>query len=361
MKQSYVGLFRLIHYKEDLSMYETTYYNTQQGYGYNYANPMFPEPMKPALMTQALTPEEMSILTDKGGAFSTKVTREDMYKAYCTHKRNGKIVATSNPDGTFTCPICGETFEFRSLDKDAVTEDINKVIDDMQTIKLTFLDMGVDVARQYFPIIPLLKKLPQLAVMAANNWAKYESPTTNDPNVQVPYGMAAYNQIMGGGAMMAPMMGYYGGAIPAGGMQPPLGMPMPQPVYVDAYGRPIQTAVQTGGVMMPQPGQQPPATSNPAQAAMMMAPNEFVATATPVYPAGVQPAQMVTPPVIPGAVAATVTPPTGQQALAPTTYSPQPQVTVNVNSGDQNKQQPAPAPTPAAAGAPVVDVASFKV
>lgn len=342
-------------------MYETTYYNTQQGYGYNYANPMFPEPMKPALMTQPLTPEEMSILTDRGGAFSTKVTKDDMYKAYCTHKRNGKIVATSNPDGTFTCPICGETFEFRSLDKDAITEDINKVIDDMQTIKLTFLDMGVDVARQYFPIIPLLRKLPQLAVMAANNWAKYENPTANDPNVQVPYGMAAYNQIMGGGAMMAPMMGYYGGAVPVGGMQPPLGTPMTQPVYLDAYGRPMQTAVQTGGVVMPQPGQQPPATSNPAQAAMMMAPNEFVAGATPIYPTVAQPAQMVTAPVIPN-VAGTQAPPTGQPALAPTTYIPQPQVTVNVTSGaDQDKQQPAPAPTQASAGAPVVDVASFKV
>ncbi len=347
-------------------MYENMYYNAANGYYGSYPNPTVPEPMKPALMTQPLTQEEMSILTDKGGAFSIKVTQEDMYKAYCTHKKNGSIVATSNPDGTFTCPICGETFEFRSMDKDSITEDINKVIDDMQTIKLTFLDIGTEVARQYFPIIPLLKKLPQLASMAAANWAKYESPNYQDPNVVSPYGMAAYNQLMGGGAMM----GMYGGAMQA---MPMMGQPImaQQPVYLDAYGRPMQTAPQTatpqGQVPYPMgvvPQGAPAATSNPAQAAMMMSGgNEFVAPAGVVYPTVPQ-GQMVTPPIMmPGAVAPGQVQAAApqQQQLAPTTYQPQPQVTVNVTSGQPDKDKDKQAPVPPTSGQPVVEVSSFKV
>lgn len=345
-------------------MYENMYYNAANGYYGTYPNTTIPEPMKPALMTQPLTPEEMSILTDKGGAFSIKVTQEDMYKAYCTHKKNGKIVATANPDGTFTCPICGETFEFRSMDKDSVTEDINKVIDDMQTIKLTFLDIGTEVARQYFPIIPLLKKLPQLASMAAANWAKYENPNYQDQNVVAPYGMAAYNQLMGGGAMM----GMYGGAMP---VAPMMGQPImaQAPVYYDAYGRPMapaqvqpqQQVVQGQQMVYPNMGQvaAPATTSNPAQAAMMMSGgNEFVAGAPVGYntvPAG----QMVTPPIVMGAVPGAVAQAAQAPQLAPTNYTPQPQVTVNVTSGQPDKDKPAPVPP--ATGQPVVETSSFKV
>lgn len=328
-------------------MYDPMIYNNMGMYGVpmnangviTYQNPGRPS------MTQPLTNEEIAILTDKGGAFSTKVTKEDMLKAYCTHKRNGAIVATQNPDGSFTCPICGETFRQVDMDKESIEADVEKVIDDIQNIKLAYLDMPVDVARQYFPIIPLLRKLPQLGVIAASNWAKYDgSAMATATQASSPYGYAAYNQMLSGQPMY-PMMG--AGMYPAGTSMVG-GIPVnPGAAYVDPYGNPmnpnggypmagqVMVDPNTGARYVMQPNQQQAMMMTPAQ-------NEFV-SAGPVV------AQQPTETVNLGGQPAAARP-----AMAPTTYTPQP-------APATNPVLPTPPAAASPQAAPEVDVKSFDI
>lgn len=315
-------------------MYENAMYNNNF-YGGAYGVPggmMYAPNYQRPQMTQPLTPEEMNILADKGGAFSTKVTQEDMLKAYCTHKKNGAIVVVQNPDGSLTCPICGETFDNSSLEKMDIEADVKKVIDDIQSIKLAYLDIGTEVARQYFPIIPLLRKLPQLAVMAANNFAKYEAGTAMMNAGNSPYGFAAFNNMMNGGM-------YYG--------QPMYGQPMYQaPVYGQ---QPVQQPVM--GAQMPVAGGYAPMNNvydpnamvnpmntgaypvmpqqMPTQAGMMMAPqqgmvagNEFGTFGTPAYAAQPQPV-VQTPQAAPANPVMPQAPATQQAAPAPQAGAPE--------------------------------------
>lgn len=302
-------------------------------------------------MTQPLTNEEIAILTEKGGAFSTKVTQEDMLKAYCTHKRNGAIVATQNPDGSFTCPICGETFNSVDMSKESIEADVEKVIDDIQNIKLAYLDMPIDVARQYFPIIPLLRKLPQLSTIAASNWAKYDgSAMTTATAANSPYGYAAYNQMLSGQGMypvmMGPVMGYP--AMPAGTTMVGGGIPVnPGAAYVDPNANPMNPTggyPMAGQAMAGGNGQPYIMYPNPQQTMMMTpAANEFVSPA----PAGVAPTQPVN-----------LGTPQPAAGMAPVTYSPQP-----APNGNPTIPQATPPvqPTTPSPGSPEVDVKSFDI
>ena len=271
-------------------MYENQMFNNY--YGYNYAGgvPQYAPKFAQAQMTQPLTNEEKAILKSKGGEFNTKVTQEDLLKSYCTHKENGVIVASQNQDGSYTCPICGETFNATSLDKADLEADVNKVIDDLQNVKLTYLDIPAEVARQYFTLIPLLKKLPQLGVIASNNWAKYENATPGMMGGNSPYGFAQLNQMTYGGAMP---MGYMGQPMMYGQMQPmyqqpmmqaPVYTPQQQPVMPDpnAMANPMNPnggyPVYANGMVPPQAG-----VMMNVQPATMVAGNEFGTLGNPAY------------------------------------------------------------------------------
>lgn len=238
-------------------MYENQMFNNY-GYAYGPGMQQYNPTFRQAQMTQPLTNEEKAILKGKGGEFSTKVTQEDLLKSFCTHKDNGAIVASRNEDGSFICPICHETFNAASLDKADLEADVNKIIDDLQNIKLTYVDIPAEVARQYFSIIPLLKKLPQLGVIASNNWASYENANPGMIGGNSPYGIAQYNQMMLGG-----MMGYQ----PMYYQQPMMGYQQPM------YQQPVQTVNPTpmnptGGYPMYPNGMAP------GQAGMMMNPQQ---------------------------------------------------------------------------------------
>ena len=318
---------------ENNAMYNNNFYGAYGMPGGMMYNQNFQRPQ----MTQPLTPEEMAILADKGGAFSTKVTQEDMLKAYCTHKKNGTIVAIQNPDGSFTCPICGETFDYNSLEKADIEADVKKVIDDIQSIKLTYLDIGTEVARQYFPIIPLLNKLPQLAVMASNNFAKYEQGTAMINGGNSPYGFAQFNNLMNGGMMYGQQPMMYGQA----------------PMYQQPMGYGQQIPVQQPNMygQMPMAGGYAPMTNN-------YDPNQMVNPMnTGAYPAQMPPqAGMIMPQAQP-TTAANEFGTFGNPA-----YAPQPQPVAQQTAVAQNPVVPqATAPVAPQNGAPNVDVTTFTV
>ena len=315
-------------------MYENQMYNNYYGYAYGAGAPQYAPKFRQAQMTQPLTNEEKAILKSKGGEFNTKVTQEDLLKSFCTHKENGMIVATQNQDGSYTCPICHETFNAASLDKADLEADVEKVIDDLQNVKLTYLDIPAEVARQYFTLIPLLKKLPQLGVIASNNWASYENANPGMMGGNSPYGFAQLNQMTYGGAMP---MGY--------GM----GMPMGQPMM---YGQPAYQQPMQQPVYPQQPVMDPNAMANP------MNPNG----AYPVYANGMMPQQAG---MMMNVQPATM--PTGNEfgTFGNPAYVAQPQVAAPAQPAVQQPAQNA-APAPAAApvpqpNQPVVENSAFQI
>lgn len=193
--------------------YNTPYYNPTAAYqGMQYAQ------IKRPSMSQPLTAEQMQLLASKGGAFSTRVSQVDLYRSYCTHKKDGNIVLNNNGDGTFTCPICQETFAEVDLDQAHVKEVTREMINILQMIKTCYMDIPEQTAVEYFPIIPLLEKTPELAEIAMRNFSQYEQGTMVQA-ASNPYGFGALNSLMG-----APM------AYP-GMTQQPMYQPQPQFQY----------------------------------------------------------------------------------------------------------------------------------
>jgi hypothetical protein len=162
-------------------------------------------------MHQLLSPEEINTLRQTGQGFSINIDPKDVMKSLCTHKYNGQYAVNENKDGTYTCAICGATFKPIDLTKEEVEAIVRQTLDILDTIKLMFADMPIDMGREYFPMMELIKKIPEFYQIAHNNFEKYTTINSYS-NPQNQYGNAFYNLSMatGGGfnnygmPMMAP-------------------------------------------------------------------------------------------------------------------------------------------------------------
>lgn len=206
----------------------------------NFYNPGFiggaaymPQPIKPK-MVNPLTPEERESLK-VDNSFNLNVTPAEMAQAVCTHKDpvKGEFAIVPNGDGTCTCSICHATFNPNQVDGDYVTAATETAINALETCKLMGLDMNPDVIRNYYQMIPFLKKLPQLYKLSNQSFNRYnqQQPVQNlnqpsyfnalnflaNPTVpmasQYGYGYAPQ---MGQPPMMTPMMGMQQQMVPGG-------------------------------------------------------------------------------------------------------------------------------------------------
>lgn len=224
-----------------------------------------------------LSPDEIKRLQQKDNQFSLAITEEEFLRAACNHRNaegTSDTLAFDQVTGKARCAICG--YEFRPVSEtitpEDIKEDVSVIIDILQTIKLMYIDLPADAAKEYFQIIPLLEKIPQLFEFAAKNMAKHETYNWRYNNAN----MGAINMfnnlqnIFGGGMNMgAPM---YGGQ-PQG--QP--FVPQPNPVYAqpgmpagypqapmtNGFGYPGASNYQPtapGFQYTPQPGAVPAAT-----------------------------------------------------------------------------------------------------
>lgn len=253
----------------------------QNNYGYAYT-----APRPQALNSQPLTQDQVNILKQDGNEFNMKVDEREIWRAVCTHKdpTTGQSTLTLNDNGTYTCAICGETFNFFEGSKEDIEKAVKVITDMMQTCKTIYLDAPNTMTEQYYQQIPLLRRFPSLWQHAINNFVKYEN--YSNPLAPVngnyggfnainqllnnPYGYG-YNQPAYGAQMpmgMAPQMpqqGYYG--MPQ--QQMPM-QPQPQQFYqnnfgVDQTGNPMGFNAPVPGVMPSAP--QPTAAPAPAPAA----------------------------------------------------------------------------------------------
>lgn len=179
--------------------------NNNNQYGYQQQQPGFqynnqrPTPN----LTQPLTAEEIKRLRGRGASFSLQIEPDEMLRAICTHKDQSGITLRGNNDGSSTCSICGETFTLAQMDESAVAEAVLLVTDILQTVKTYYLDIGEQVAREYFPIIPLLKKLPQLYKISLDRFDTYDRGMNVQQSGNM-YGFGMLNNIMGGGYPQQP-------------------------------------------------------------------------------------------------------------------------------------------------------------
>lgn len=259
-------------------MYGQQYPSTQFGIG------MQQRPMPK--YTQPLTPEQINRLRTQGNPFKIEVTEEDLLRAACTHKENGQSTLVyqgtdDNGNEVVQCAICGEKFSMVDYDEKELQNAVDTIINLLQTSKTMYLDAPANLVSQYYQMIPLLKKFPQLYQIAMNNFSKYEMSLGMNPGTVAAGGNAF--QMMGN--MLAnPYAAVYGGTYG----QPMYAQPMQQPMMgqqMPMMQQPMQNPWGTQQAMAPFAQAQP----------MMGNPFMYGAPAAPAAPAP----QPAVPPVAP--------------------------------------------------------------
>ena len=247
---------------------------------------------QPTAQMNVLTTEEINQLMKKENSFSLALSETDKLRASCNHRRPDGLndALYEEEDGTVRCSICG--YKFRPIDantnvttKESISAACSEITDILQTIKMIWIDIDNTVAREYFQLIPLIDKIPELFDIAAKNFAKHGNinPWVNNNrnmgtlqvfnmlsgiiNGQTPYQNPQQPQqgFAPMGAMGAPMGGFgmptngfgYVGATPMG-YQPQTGD------FATQYGAPQQA---------PQPAAAPQAAQPAADAAANTDPN----------------------------------------------------------------------------------------
>lgn len=229
--------------------------NFQQPYGMGMGMPNMMGQQQPTnyRVSNTLSPDEIKLLKKNSTTFSLGLSQEELLRAVCNHRSEDGLSDALQVDpvtGIAKCTICG--YEFRPLEPDfdpeELKESIKRVEDIIQTSKLMYLDLPVDAAREYYPILGLLEKLPQFIEFAAKDMARHDNWGYNQNNNNIsPASM--YQNLA---SMLAGMT--MNGGIP----QPqqnvfynqPAGYPQgvyPQPTYPQPSANPF------GYVGMPQP------------------------------------------------------------------------------------------------------------
>jgi hypothetical protein len=156
-------------------------------------NPGFGYPTQPQMMYNGIAPQQMpkrsNVLTDEEikklqsnrTAFTLTITEDEHLRAACNHRTadgmNDALDQDPDDPNGVICKICGQKFVPIMTDspQDYVQDITNEFINLLQTIKIMFVDLPVDAARQFFDIIPLAAKTPELFKLASQNLAKYEN------------------------------------------------------------------------------------------------------------------------------------------------------------------------------------------
>ena len=262
-------------------MFDAQWQNPMGGYNYGGYQPQ----QMPKIMNN-LTEEEIKLLQQNRSKFNLGLTEKESLQARCNHRSpdGTRDTLVFDPEtGIARCTICG--YEFRPVEPDAsydtIKDSADRLVDILQTIKIMYTDLPREAANEYFNIIPLIEKVPELFKFAAKSFAKHEFSAWN---------YSQYN--MNGVQMFQNLNNLFG----QGFAQPQ------QPQFNGAYG-------------FGQPAPQAPFPMNPPQAPVPGA-NAFgypgASAAAPYAPqtAGYQ----YQPPVAPAPVAPTVQTPAAPEA-----------------------------------------------
>lgn len=269
----------------------------------------------------SLTGEEIQILKNDRPStnIDLSIDRNDVLRSICNHKDNGRDVVMRVNDGSndVYCPICRARWNPDIKTKEEVQELVEDLVNQMQVAKWIG-DYPNEVAREYFPMIPMLKKYPELHEYAVRQYDKLANAVAVHPAQDA----SVYNMF---NALTSPQMYGYYNQQPA--PQPPMGYygqpaaPQPQPGYAPANAavNPMQVPY---GVSPAAPNQQ-----YNQQANMMMGGSIYGGMPMGGYPGMMNPAAAPAQAPTPAAPAQ----PQGQAPVtAPAPAAPGPAVTTNV-------------------------------
>lgn len=243
-------------------------YQNNNFYPGGYAYPQ--QQVKQPKFSNPLSPERIAQLRNNGGGFSLQVPKDDIDRSGCTHRdpTTHQWSLNQNPDGSVTCTICGETyFPTEDATAESVNDAVGLVINILQTTKMMYLDIPDNVCREYFQMIPFLKKLPQLYKIAADNFRQYDGTFMGQQQQQSAFN--TFNMLTNPMMAQNPMM--YQMQMPQMGMpgmqtqqpvQPMMGQPMYQAPQMGMNGNPFDAAGQQSVAAPQQPTQDNTVTTN---------------------------------------------------------------------------------------------------
>ena len=243
-------------YQTGMPNYQTMGYAPQQG---QVATPQ---------MTNPLTDEQRKLLRISEDAFDLKIKPEELAAAICTHKdpATGTFSTIKNPDGTLTCKICHETFDPNQVSATYVEEAVDRIINTLQTCKLIGLDLNDEVIKQFFAIIPYLKRVPKLYKLVNKIFDKYQQGNPTMMNNQGQNIIGQFNMLTNPSVPLTGMQPNYG--YNPYYQQQPANPYMGYPQYVNTPMSNMQHSMVGGNPFYQQPGYQaPPQGQQPQQAA----------------------------------------------------------------------------------------------
>ena len=181
--------------------YNNYYYGQPQYMGQQMTGfagqPYVQQPMLQPQNVNAITEEEIKLIAaSKPNKLDINISQEDNIRAMCTHKHNGQDVVQliNDESGDVWCPICQERWSPSRMTKEDITNAVNVIISQMQNAKWAG-DLNVALVRDYFPMIPLLKKFPEIYEYSMQTFNKYASQNGyNFANEAAIY--SQYNQLM---------------------------------------------------------------------------------------------------------------------------------------------------------------------
>ena len=248
------------------------FYGFEPNPGFAY-QPVMQQNMAVPQNQNALTSEEIQRLrsTRPSGTLNLNIDQDDVLRAMCTHKENGRDLVQLVQDGSgdVYCPICGERWNPEVLSKEEVTALVGKLIAQMQNSKWTG-EFPSNVVREYYSMIPLLRKFPDLFEYGSKNFERFLNQrgiyNAGDANIYAQYN-SLYGPGMGYGAPMYQQPMYPYAQQPQGYYQQPVAQPAnpavnPMQVQQPVYGAPgynpqfsDQANMMMGGTYYAQPVQ----------------------------------------------------------------------------------------------------------
>ena len=214
-----------------------------------YIMQQFQSPMN----QNALTNEEIQKLMSMRptGLLNLQIDQNDVLRAICTHKNNGHDVVQQINDGSgdVYCPICGERWNANNVSKEELLESVNNLISQMQNAKWVG-ELPVNIVREYFTMIPLLKKFPDLFEYGSENMKRLLNQRgvfgAGDANIY-----AQYNGLFGPGMGFGSINSGYGVPQPGQPYYQQMAMQQQQQMPNNPYGAPQQQPQMMGTPAMP--------------------------------------------------------------------------------------------------------------
>ena len=149
-------------------MFMSLNYNPQPQCGPAYGQ----KPFAASKIVSWLTPEQIASLRKSMPEFTLTIPAEEYVRAQCNHvDSNGNFVAVPTADDEYRCTICGAKFSVNPINDQDINKAVKIVSDALELSKLAYGNCP-DNAKEFFAMIPLLKKIQGLYSIAINNLDK---------------------------------------------------------------------------------------------------------------------------------------------------------------------------------------------